>query len=456
MRPGRRRAAGSGGRERTGPGLSTVLQQSIVLAAALATLLFAIPLAVSVNGLYRNQAFSELAREAEKLRAALSAASDWDATADVVQPPDTQLGVYSATGSRVRGAGPATGEDVVRTVGATGVEEDAVQGGNVVVVVPVPRDDGMLVLVRAARPYSDVRNRTYATWALMAALALVVLVLVTGLARARARQIARPLQELAVAADQLGQGDFSVRAVRAGVLEVDAVSNSMEATARRLGDMLDRERRFSSDASHQLRTPLTAVRIGLEAALLTPGADLRAAAVDALTGLDRLEQTVEDLLALARDTAGTSATHVPLVVGEAADHWGEILLRTGRWLDLRIDHEVPAATVSGPALRTVLDVLLGNALTHGAGTVTTRVQDAGNAVVVEVWDEGPGIVGDPSGIFRRRSPDARGTGIGLALARSLVEADGGRLELTRVRPAVFAVLLPVSREASPPLEATPT
>lgn len=452
-RTGDRRAAS----ELSAPALSSVLQQSIVLAAALATLLFAIPLAVSVNGLYRNQAFSDLARQAEKLRTALTAAMPGDlssggpAAINVPQPENTQLGVYSATARLLAGAGPATGEDVLATVGTSGIEEDGVEGGKLLVVVPIARDDGMLILVRAARPYQDVRRRTYATWALMAALAAVVLVLVTGLARARARQIARPLQHLATAADQLGQGDFSVRASRAGVLEVDAVSTNLERTARRLSHMLERERRFSSDASHQLRTPLTAVRIGLEAALLTPGADLRGAVVEALEGLDRLEQTVEDLLAIARDVSGLeSSTSVAAVVEQATGHWRDLLAREGRALELRVDGDVPPAAVSTPALRTVLDVLLGNALTHGGGTVTVRVEDAGDAVVVEIGDEGAGITVDPAALFRRRSPQARGTGIGLALARSLIEADGGRLELTRARPAVFAMFLPVAHDAPGP------
>jgi signal transduction histidine kinase len=239
---------------------------------------------------------------------------------------------------------------------------------------------------------------------------------------------------------------------------VDAVSTNLERTAHRLGGMLERERRFSSDASHQLRTPLTAVRIGLESALLTPGADLRGAAVDALNGLDRLEQTVEDLLAIARDVTGPApSTDVVAIVSEARGQWAELLGRARRQLELRADEDVPAAAVSAPALRTVLDVLLGNALVHGGGTVTVRVQDAADAVVVEVSDEGGGITADPAAVFRRRSPQARGTGIGLALARSLIEADGGRLELTRLRPAVFAVLLPVTRRpAADDPSSTPT
>jgi signal transduction histidine kinase len=442
------------------PPLSAVLRRSIVLAAALATLLFATPLAVAVNGLYRTQAFTDLGRKAETLRTALSdqsgnndAADRLAAMAEIRQPQGTELGVYSADGRLLRGEGPVQGETLVTQVGRTGIEDDGLISGHLVVVVPVPVAGANRYLVRAARHDSEVRTRTYASWALMAALFALILALVAWLAKARAGRIARPLQELAEAADHLGQGDFSVRATRSGVAEVDQVSSNLERTAQRLGRMLERERRFSSDASHQMRTPLTAVRVGLESALLTPGADVRAAAVDALVGLDRLEQTVEDLLALARDTTGPAAqTDVVAVVRQAVGHWGTLLAERQRWVELAADPEVSLAAVSTPALRTVLDVLLGNALTHGAGTVGVQVHDVQNAVLVEIIDSGAGIVGDPSTIFRRRSPQARGTGIGLALARSLIEADGGRLELTRVKPATFAVLLPVVRPVPEPAQ----
>ena len=443
-----------------GPGaLSSILQRSIVVSAALATLLFAAPLALSVSGIYRGQAISDLARDAERLRAVLTDVTGHGDPADklpglpIPEPEGVELGVYTAAGVRVAGHGPATGERIVVQVGHNGVEEDGVLGGSLLVVVPVPHDDDAGYVVRAARPYSGVRNRTYVTWAVMLALATAVLLVVSALARARARRIARPLQQLAVAADALGQGDFSVRAVRSGVDEVDQVSESLERTARRIGGMLERERSFSSDASHQMRTPLTAVRIGLESALMTPGADLRSAAVDALDSLDRLEQTVLDLLSLARDTSGpTSSVDVASVVREAAGHWATLLRDHGRAVTLELEEDIPRAVIAAPALRTVLDVLLGNAFTHGAGTVTVRAADADGTVVVEVSDTGPGVSRDPVAIFQRRSSEASGTGIGLALARSLIEADGGRLELTRTRPATFAVLLPVSRTATPVLQ----
>ena len=126
--------------------------------------------------------------------------------------------------------------------------------------------------------------------------------------------------------------------------------------------------------------------------------------------------------------------------------WRCPLSERGRSVAVQIQPDLPRAGVSAPALRTTLDVLLGNALTHGAGRVLVDVRSMTDAVVIEVSDEGSGITGDPSRVFARRSSDALGTGIGLALARSLVEADGARLELVRAVPATFAVLLPSVRQ----------
>ena len=437
------------------PALSTILQRSILLGAALAMVLFALPLALAVEGLYRNQAAGLVARDAEKARALISEpalqallAGRPHRLGDILADTHSErveLGLFGADGRRLVGTGPAVAEQVVRDAAVSRVETETVGRDGIVVAVPIPGDDGRETLVvRAAEDSHEYLEHTYASWAAMAGIAVVVLLVVAAVGRSRARRIARPLQSLARAADLLGRGDFSVRAVRAGVAEVDAASRSLERTARRLGGIVERERAFSSDASHQLRTPLTAVRLGLEAALITPGADLRQASADALVGLDRLEQTVLDLLALARDTGGgRDRADVVAVVEDVAGAWRPRAAVVGRAVEVRTTQHPVHAAVSEPALRTVLDVLLDNSLVHGAGTVRVLVRQAEGAVVVEVADEGTGVAGDPRRIFVRRSADAKGTGIGLSLARSLVEADGGRLELVRAVPATFAVLLPL-------------
>jgi signal transduction histidine kinase len=90
-----------------------------------------------------------------------------------------------------------------------------------------------------------------------------------------------------------------------------------------------------------------------------------------------------------------------------------------------------------------VDVLLDNAVVHGAGTVGLVVRDAGTAVAIDVTDEGAGPL-DPEAVFRSREDAAPGHGIGLALARALAEAEGGRLVLSRARPPVFSLLLPAA------------
>jgi len=437
-----------------GVALSSLLQRAILLVTALAMLLFALPLAVVVGNLYRSQAQEHLARDAERARAVLDAdvlARPQAIAAALPLPhhPRVDVGVYDGSGALIGGRGLRAADVLTRQAASTGVEEQGRVDDELVTVVPLieDRDAPAQYVVRAAEPYELVQRDQYLTWGLMAALALVVLAVVAGLGRSRAHRIARPLQHLARSAEALGQGDFSVRAARSGVSEVDAASLNLERTARRLGGMLERERAFSADASHQLRTPLTAVRIGLESALITAGSDLRRASEEALEDLDRLEQTVLDLLALARDTRrSTEATDVADLVSAIATPWAKRLREAGRSLRTSIEDDVARAAVSAPALRTVLDVLLDNALVHGGGQVMLAVRGDEHTVTVEVGDQGEGLPASAGGgadrIFTRRSAQARGTGIGLALARSLMEADGGRLEVTSRRPAVFAAVLP--------------
>jgi signal transduction histidine kinase len=109
---------------------------------------------------------------------------------------------------------------------------------------------------------------------------------------------------------------------------------------------------------------------------------------------------------------------------------------------------LPTVAVSDRAVRQILDVLVDNAQRHGAGAITVAAHPASSGVMVEVGDEGPGIRGDPESVFERRVSSSGGTGIGLALARSLAEAEGGRLVLRSAGPhPVFVLVLPAS--ASP-------
>jgi signal transduction histidine kinase len=400
---------------------------AILLATAGALVVFAVPMAVVVRSVYLQQAEAELEREAQRVLAQLP---DQQALsgARLPDPIDAyvRLAAYDVDGRRVGGSGPSLSPLAALTA-TRGSGETAREGDDLATFVPAA-DEGTKGAIRAALPSATLSARYYRAWALMGVLAVGVLVLAWWAAGRLARRLSLPIEELAGSAEALGRGGFALHVPRSGVTEVDVVGSVLEESGRRLGDRFARERAFSADASHQLRTPITALRLTLEGAAADPGVDPDKLTREALTQVDRLESTVEDLLALARDLPGPAGpVWVADVVRTLEPLYGDPLRAQGRDLVVDVHGPVPAADFPETALRQVLDVLVDNALVHGEGIVTVRVRSSGTGVAVDVADQGRLPEGDPDRMFRRRSPDARRTGIGLALARSLAEADGARL-----------------------------
>lgn len=408
-----------------------------VLAAALAIGLFGIPLAVAVVVLFRADERGELNRIADTT--AVRVLPELAAGQVPAQLPrgeeDVRVALYGLDGRRLLGEGPDTADTPVRlAVGGAATGNDA---GDFVAAVPVTSGTRVLGVVRAASPESRVWLQTGLAWLLMAGLAVAAVAGAALLARRQSRRLADPLEQLAGAAQTLGDGDFTVRLAPAGIAEIDAAGTALNRTAERLGDLVARERAFSADASHQLRTPLTGLRLRLETALDT-GGDLRPAVLASLEGADRLERTIDELLALARDAPhARTPVDLPALLATLQTTWP-----AGRPLRVLVEDGLPGTPASAAATRHILDVLLDNARRHGAGTVTVTARDAGTAIALDITDEGPGV-SDPDELFRRRSPGATGHGIGLALARALAEAEGGRLLLAHPGPSpMFTLLLP--------------
>jgi len=421
-----------------------------VVAAVLAIGLFGLPFAFIVARYYLDDERAELERAADS--AALAMADDLsDPGRTPVLPPtaaEDNVGLYSPDGHLRLGIGPATADSVVMAARDTDLSTGEV-GGDLVIAVPVINGATLTGIVRAATPQSELDRRNILTWLAMLGLAAVAVGATWLVARGLAARLARPLEELSASAERLGEGDFTVRAHRAGISEIDQVADALDTTAERIGKTLERERAFSADASHQLRTPLTGLRMQLEDALETPDEDLRGAITSAITSADRLENTIDDLLTLARETR-TPRTVMDLdaLLDEVRQSWRGMLTGQGRELriesrELRTESQKP--TASAVAVRQVLGVLLDNAVTHGRGTVTVTVRDAGDAVAIDVTDEGTGVSGDLD-LFARGASTGDGNGIGLALARSLAEAEGGRLRLTTPAPPTFTLLLPVGAQ----------
>src|SRR4051812_6662868 len=158
--------------------------------------------------------------------------------------------------------------------------------------------------VIAEAPASEASDRVARAWFLIAALAVAGVSAAVALAFIQARRLARPLESLAHTSTRLGEGDFSTRAGRFSIPEVDALAHVLDATAERIARLVASEREFSANVSHQLRTPLTALRLRLEE--LSASGDPEAIA--ALAEADRLESTITGLMAYAREAnAGDAA-----------------------------------------------------------------------------------------------------------------------------------------------------
>ncbi|MEZ0365174.1 sensor histidine kinase [Mycobacterium sp. pUA109] len=416
-----------------------------MLAATLATSLFGVPLALSAARYYRVSAGNKVERAANKT--AIDLAADMIHGRLVDQVPDLEPGtgvaIYTPDGRLVAGEGPSTADSVVHRTLRDKLVHRSAANGQMTAAVPITDGPRIVFVVRSAASTSALYLRILRTWALMLLLEAVVLAVTFQLARWQARRLARPLEHLAATARTLGDGDFSVRAQPSGIREIDAAGFSLNQTAERLDDLVERERAITANASHQLRTPLTGLRLGLEAALDSPHADHRQAIIDAVATTERLSDTIEDLIALARNTTrSTERVELQALLDELADTWGRRLAEAGRELRVSADAGLPPPLASTAAVRQILAVLIDNAVQHGVGAVTVHARDTSAATAIDVADEGTGLDQDQFDLLYRRS--ARGHGLGLALARDLAEAEGGRLRLSSRTPTTFTLFLPTA------------
>jgi signal transduction histidine kinase len=409
-----------------------------VLTAALAITLFGLPLAYAVHQLYFYDERSELERTA--LRSALHASADLPNVADAVanQPRGVTVAVYGTDRLRIAGVGPEDGGAPVATA-ISGVPAELTAGADLITAVPIYDGDRVAAVVRASSARTHLTHKVAGAWALMLGLAALAGVCSSAMAAAQARRLARPLVSLEMAAEELGDGNFAVRAEPCGVVEIDRAGAALNRTATRLDDILARERAFTSVASHQLRTPLTDLRLGLEHALNGPDSGLRAAAVEAMAGADRLSRTIDDVLTLARGAPPATPLALGPVLDDLYRRWVGPLRAAGRLLTVS-DEDAGSALASAPAVRQILDVLVDNALTHGAGTVSVIARASAGAVAIDVADQGH--TSRPLIPDQAPPPDAPRR-LGLSIAASLAAAQNGRLVHARTEPTTrLTVLLP--------------
>jgi signal transduction histidine kinase len=312
------------------------------------------------------------------------------------------------------------------------------------VALPIGSVDGIRGAVRITYPASVIDDQIRHIWLLLAATGGVVLGIVYLGSQLLARSITKPVHDLETAAEELGAGHLAARAeVPRGPAELTVLAESFNATAARLEQLVGTQRAFIADASHQLRTPLAAMRLRLE----NLEADVHGAAAEDLEGaldeVSRLSRLVDGLLVMARAEQSTSAP-VPVAVGDViagrCDAWDAFASER----NVRIHADVvgpPTAQVTAGRLEQVIDNLLNNALEVAPEDSTVRVgaRERDDWVVVTVSDEGPGMTADDraraferfwqSGEARRDGRPNGHFGLGLSIVRELVVGDGGDVVL---------------------------
>ena len=395
----------------------------IMLVTTATVLALGFPLAYVLQRAYHGEAVVRLQRQAALAIGEVTLPLDAQTVVAALSEPDDPLGVavYDQTGALLTGPGPTRPDRAVARA-LTGQPADAVIGSTLVVAVPINDRSAEQVVgaVRVTTAEATIWQRTLRAWAAMAGVAATALAGAWIAARRQSRRLARPISALATTAESVTAGQMPTPPEPSGIAEVDAVAATLHANTTRLFELLARERTFSSDVSHQLRTPLTRLRLTIERRAADAGADVDDSSAALLREIDQIEATIVHLLALARGYQNQPTTTDPnTAVHHATERWQHAVRAQGRQLTLETADDLPPIHATAAALDQVLDVLIDNAVQHATGTIAVRARPTAGGVAIEVCDQGPA------------APDERtaraGLGIGLSLARTLVHADGGRL-----------------------------
>ncbi len=426
-----------------------------LLAALVVLLVLEVPLAI----FYQQREMGRLEHEVESDATVLAGYYEEALEAGETLNPRPADAYAQRTGARVVVVDKA-GDSVIDTAGPTGRDfstrpeiRAALRGGTAIgrrhsetlqtdlLYVGVPATSGGVIhgAVRLTLDQQATTALVRGYWVALVAVAVVVLVAMAGIGWAIARSVTRPIRELDAAAARFATGDLApVEPDPSAPPEIAVLGDTMNTMARRLDRLLAEQREFVADASHQLRTPLTALRLQLEnlqsSAATAEDEEALGAAVEET---NRLGALVADLLQLARaeESPPPEVVDLAALAADRVDTWSALADAT----DVRLDLRVPAGPVLASAVpggvEQILDNLIDNALEVAPPGSRVSVTVTRGAAVHEltVDDEGPGLSdADKERAlerFWRADRSAPGTGLGLPIAAALAKASGGSLGL---------------------------
>ncbi|MEU3935105.1 HAMP domain-containing sensor histidine kinase [Streptomyces sp. NPDC029044] len=427
------------------------LVRSYVLLVAVAIALFTVPVAFTLTDQLRGDTRSAVLREADAMALLLGdgRAASCRALEEMAKAYDDEIQVTRTASCPADLPRPTADAALTRALkegrSTTDWGSSFIWGPELEITVPARAagTDRVVGAVRILYSTDEMTGRLWQIWGFRAVLAVLVLGVAALLGVAVARRLTRPLRQLNDMASKFSDGDLTARSPVTGPPETQTLARTLNQGAERLDTLIAAQRIFVADASHQLRTPLTALRLSLDN--IADGVDdefVREDVEQATAEVVRMTRLVSGLLVLARAEAKvTAAEPLPLtdIVRERLAVWRPAADERGVTIALRGSTDGRPSVLAGPGhLDQMLDNVLSNALevSPDGGTITVRVEPRGDVVGVSVLDEGPGMSdAEKSRAFDRfwrgqGLTGKSGSGLGLAVVRQLATDDGGTVALT--------------------------
>ena len=386
-------------------------------------LAFLVPLAVLIRDLAADRAMGAAEREAQTVA---RFAATIDGSADSIAALDATLAASPGTSVRlsdgsVVGAELPVGLDITAAVERGQAYQQGLEDGRAV-VVPVLRGAADPWVVVIAVSASALNENVGAAWAVLGFLGLGLIGLAFVVADRMGRAVVTPINDLVDATHRLGRGELTVAVEPSGPSELAEVGSAFNTLTGRVSSLMDRERETAADFSHRLRTPLTALKLDIEAL----GREVDVARLQ--RDVDSLERVVTHVISEARrpvrDGTGGTADLAAAVATRVA-YWGSLAEDQGRQWSLEVEPADYAVAGNQPDLEAMLDALLENVFAHTPAGSGYRIDlgSSGGLAELVVADDGPGIA--DSSLLERGESGGASTGLGADIVRRTAEAAGG-------------------------------
>ncbi|MBM7489222.1 signal transduction histidine kinase [Micromonospora luteifusca] len=418
----------------------------LVAAVSVLTLIaFLVPLALLVRTVAEDRATVRATADAQSLVPVVGTADAATIRLTVEQlaaESGRPVSVFLPDGTVLGAQTPRTPAVALAARGQSLTGESA--AGREVVIAVQGRADGTGV-IRIVVPQHELTAGVSRAWLVLALLGVILVLIGLLVADRLARTLVRPISDLSAVSHRLANAELDARVTPAGPAELREVAGALNHLATRIQVLLVQEREQVADLSHQLRTPLTALRLEAES-LRDPDDAARITAA-----ADGLERAVTGLIRQARwrnSPAEPASSDAAAIVADRVAFWSVLAEDTGRTVTLDLAAGPIPVGVAADNLTAAVDALLGNVFAHtpdGTPFAVRLAREAGE-VVLTVADEGTGM---PAGAVRRGASAAGSTGLGLDIARRAAQAGGGRLEVRTGPGGGAQVLLRLGPPTSP-------